>query len=208
MLENFPVYLESYTENVSPIFDELQKHMFTKKPVYSAKIVRYALLLRYTSIQSYRMLPEHYPLLSLSLLHKISSGTIDTVKCAQTLRNEGKISRDVCLMFNEIYLQKCEEYFAGDLIGCNSEGELYKGLVCFMIVGLKNSIPYVIKSSPETKINADWLKEELVDCLGTFSKSGFNVRVIVCDNHPSNVLSFKNLLQHFSQDPDELFIWN
>ena len=36
----------SYIENVSPIFDKLQKHMFPKKPVYSAKIVRYALLLR------------------------------------------------------------------------------------------------------------------------------------------------------------------
>ena len=70
MLENFPpVYLESYIKNISPIFDELQKPKFTKKPVYSAEIVRYALLLRYTSIQSYRMLLEHFPLPSLSLLH-------------------------------------------------------------------------------------------------------------------------------------------
>ena len=76
-----------------------------------------------------------------------------------------------------------------------------------MIVGLKKFISYVIKSSPETKINAGWLKEELIHCLGTLSKSGFNVRAIVCDNHPSNVSSFKNLLQHFNQDPDELFIW-
>ena len=64
-------------------------------------------------------------------------------------------------MFDEMYLQKCEEYFAGDMVGCNSKGYLYKGLVCFMIVGLKKSILYVIKSVPETKINADWLKEEL-----------------------------------------------
>ena len=118
ILENFLVYLESYIENISPIFDELQKHMFTKKTVYSAKIVRYALLLRYTSIQSYRMLLGHFPLPSLSLLHKISSSTIDGAKCAQTLRNEGKISTDVCLMFDEMYLQKCEEYFADDLVGC------------------------------------------------------------------------------------------
>ena len=110
-------------------------------------------------------------------------------------------------MFDEMYIQKCEEYFASDLVGCNSEGELYKGLVCFMIVGLKNSIPYVIKSSPKAKINADWLKEELIDCLGILSKSGFTVRAIVCDKHPSNASSFKNLLQHFNQDPDELFIW-
>ena len=81
-----------------------------------------------------------------------------------------------------MYLQKCEKYFAGDLVICNSEGELYKGLVCFMIVGLKNSIPYVINSCPEIKINADWLKEELIDCLGILFKYSFNV--IVCDNHP------------------------
>ena len=36
------------------------------------------------------------------------------------------------------------------MIGCDNEGELYKGIVCFMIVGLKESIPYVINSSPET----------------------------------------------------------
>ena len=86
------------------------------------------------------MLLEHFTLLSLSLLHKISSGTIYALKCAQTQRNEYK---------------KCE-YFAGDLVGCNSEDEFYKRLVRFMIVGLKNSIPYVIKSYLETKINADW----------------------------------------------------
>ena len=80
MLENFPVYLVSYTERISAIFYELQNHMFSKKPACSAEIVRYALLLRYTSIQSYRMLLEHFPLPSLSLLHKISSGTIETVK--------------------------------------------------------------------------------------------------------------------------------
>ena len=79
MLENFHVYLESYIENISSIFDELQKHMFTKKPVYSAEILRCALLLQYISIQSYRMLLEHFPLPSLSLLRKISSGTIDAV---------------------------------------------------------------------------------------------------------------------------------
>ena len=148
-----------------------------------------------------------FPLPSLSLLHKISSDRIDVVKCAQTLRNEDKISGDVCLMFDEMYLQKCDKYFAGDLLDCNSDVELYKGLVCFMTVGLKNSIPYMIDSSPETEINADWLKVELIDCLMILSKSRFNVTAIVFDNHPMNVSSFRNLLQHFNQDPDELFIW-
>ena len=67
-----------------------------------------------------------------------------------------------------------------------------------MIVGLKNSIPYVIKSSLETKVNPDWFKEEFIDYLGVLPQSGFIVRAIVCDNFPSNVSSFKNLLQHFN----------
>ena len=61
--------------------------------------------------------------------------------------------------------------------------------------------------SIRTKTNADWLKEEFIDCLGILSQPGFSVRAIVCDNHSSNVSSFKNLLQDFKQDPDELFTW-
>ena len=41
ILVNFPLYLESYIGEISPIFDELQKHMFTKKPVYLVEIRRF-----------------------------------------------------------------------------------------------------------------------------------------------------------------------
>ena len=68
-----------------------------------------------------------------------------------------------------------------------------------MIVSLKESVPYVIKSSPESNIDANWLKAELLDSLG------IRVRASVCDNHPSNVTSFKKLLEHISQNPDELY---
>ena len=72
------------------------------------------------------MLLEQFPLLSLSLLHKINSGMIDAVKCAQTLRNEGKLFNDVCLIIEQTHFQICEEYFAGQLVEFESEGELYK----------------------------------------------------------------------------------
>ena len=39
-------------------------------------------------------------------VHKISIGTKDAVKFAQTLRNAGKISDDVCLLLDELYLRK------------------------------------------------------------------------------------------------------
>ena len=51
------------------------------------------------------------------------------------------------MIFDEIYLQKSQEYFWGEMISCDDEGELYKGIACFMIIGLKESIPYMMKSS-------------------------------------------------------------
>ena len=130
-------------------------------------------MLRYTSIQSYKVLTQDFPLPSLSLLQKISSGTIDAVKCENALRIEVKISEDVCLIFHEMYLQKCQEYSGGEMIGYDGEGELYKGVVCFMIVGLKESIPYVIKSFSETNIEANWLKTELLGSLEFLCNCGF-----------------------------------
>ena len=105
-----------------------------------------------------------------------------------------------------MYLQKSQEYFGGEMIGGDDEGELYKDIICFMIVGSKESIPYVIKSSPETNIDANWLKTELLDSLKIPSNCGFRVKAIVCDNHPVNVSSFKKLLEHVIQNLDELYM--
>ena len=77
----------------------------------------------------------------MSLLKKkIGKEKIDVIKYAQALK-DGKISEAICLLFDEMYLQKCEEYFGGGLIGSDENGELYKEIVCFMIVRLKESIP-------------------------------------------------------------------
>ena len=59
MLENFPTYLESQEENFS-IFDELKKRQFKKNLVYSSEVIQYVLLLRYTSLQSYKLLLDEF----------------------------------------------------------------------------------------------------------------------------------------------------
>ena len=41
-------------------------------------------------------------------------------------------------MFDEMYLQKCEEYCGGETIGANENNEL--GLLAFMIIGLKEYV--------------------------------------------------------------------
>ena len=91
MLGHFPVYLESYIENIFPIFDELQKHVHKETCLINRNQEIYALLLPYTCIKSYRMLKGNFPLPSLSLLHKIRSGRIDSVISPQTYKNEGNV---------------------------------------------------------------------------------------------------------------------
>ena len=45
MLENFPAYLISQTEKFDSLFEELREYKFKKRPVYSASVIRFALLL-------------------------------------------------------------------------------------------------------------------------------------------------------------------
>ena len=72
------------------------------------------------------MLLEDFPLPSLSLLNKIIKRKIDLTKYAQALIKDSKISQDIYLWFDEMYLQKCEKYFGGELIGSDENGELDK----------------------------------------------------------------------------------
>ena len=81
-----------------------------KKKRTSFNIIRYSLLLRYSSLQTYRLLIKEFPFPSLYLLKKITEGQLDAVKCTKYLKSQGVISEDIVLMFDEMYLQKCEEY--------------------------------------------------------------------------------------------------
>ena len=57
------------------------------------------------------------------------------------------------LIIDEMRLQNSVQYHSTNFSGQDEEGNIYKGIVNFMIVTLKQSIPVVIKSYPETKMN-------------------------------------------------------
>ena len=128
------------------------------------------------------------------------------MKSARLLKENGCISEDVILMFDEMYLDKCEEYAGGETYGADENGDLFKGIMSFMIVGLKSSVPYVVKTCPEKQITGDWVKKSLLDCLKSLQESGFNVRGVVSDDHSTNVNAYSELLKDFGQSPDDLFI--
>ena len=39
---------------------------------------------------------------------------------------------------------------------------------------------YVVKALPEKKLDGEWLKSELLNCLNTSHKNEFNIRGVVC----------------------------
>ena len=158
MLDNFPAYIESFTSlhQSSAILEELrQRENYHPKgrPPYSSSLLRYSLLLRYTSPQCYRQLLQHFPLPSFSLLKKLNSKGVHAMKAAEVLLHQDSISSDVILMADEMYLQKGAQFHGGEFVGANSDGELFGGIMVFMIVGLKKSIPIIVRALPETSLN-------------------------------------------------------
>ena len=73
-------------EQTFSILEELEELKFKKKRIFSSSVIRYSLLLRYTSLQTYRLLMKEFPFPSLSLLKKITEGQLDAVKCAKSLK--------------------------------------------------------------------------------------------------------------------------
>ena len=111
------------------------------------------------------------------------------------------------LLHGEIYVQKSEEYVGGMSYGTDANGHLCKGVVSFMIAGLKSNVPYNIRSVPEIEIKGNWLKEKILRVIDVLHDVGFNVRGVVCDHHPSNVSAFREIVSDYAKKDDELRVW-
>ena len=96
-------------------------------------MLRYALLLRYTSVQAYKLLLQQFPLPSLSVLKKLTEGEIEPLKAAKVSLEQGNIGTNVVLLLDEVYLQTDSQYQDGKLVDADNEGNLYKSVMTFMI---------------------------------------------------------------------------
>ena len=192
-LNNFPNAIRVVSEEIEcsrSLLNEMldiSNYQAKGQPPYSSAMIRFALHLRYTSLQSYKLLLEKFPLPSISTLHRIQAGGVDSLKAAKKLPEKGHISSDVSLMVDEMFLQKEASYQSGDYVGEDKEGELD------------------IQAIPEVTITGEWLAEKISASLHSLAQTGFTVRGIVTDNHNSNVNAFKSLKQKFGKG-DQLFI--
>ena len=101
-------------------------------------------------------------MLSLPLLNEIQQGDVDALKVV-TVHGKVFFSCDCILMIDEMYLQKSAQYQPGEHVGVDMEGNLYKGIVAFLVVGLKLSIPFVVQTIPEVTFNGQWVAETFRD---------------------------------------------
>ena len=69
---------------------------------YPSVVLRFSLLLRYTSNSAYKFLNKFIPLPSERLLKKLNLHTIDSSKALCTLRNKSLIGNDVVILLDEI----------------------------------------------------------------------------------------------------------
>ena len=95
MMQNFPNDVKLQGEQTFSILEELKELKFKKKRIFSSSVIRYSLLLRYTFLQTYRLLMKEFPSPSSSLSKKITEGQLDAVKCTNFLKSQGLISEDV-----------------------------------------------------------------------------------------------------------------
>ena len=124
----------------------------------------------------------------------------------KTLKENKSISENVTLLFDEMYLQKCKEYVDCEMVETDEDGELYKGVVCFMIIALKSNIPDIISTVPGKEIRGKWHKDKLLRCMQALQNISFNFRGVVCDDHSTNVSAYKKFLAEYSDSPVELYI--
>ena len=67
---------------------------------------------------------------------KLNKGGMKPLKAVKVLLDQGKIG-DTVLLLDEIYLQKDVQYQGSKLVGVDSEGNLFKGVMKFIINSLK-----------------------------------------------------------------------
>ena len=80
------------------------------------------------------------------------------MKSLRVLLRQEKVDSQSMLLIDEMYLQKSCRYHGGKFCGKDEHREFHNGIVVFMVVGLRKSIPYVIK----TKISGEWLNLQII----------------------------------------------
>ena len=102
-----------------------------------------------------------------------------------------------------MYLQKDVQFEQCKLIGCDDNGNLFKAIMTFVIVGKRKNVPFVVKAVPESKIDGKWLSGQIMEGMQSLHEIGFHVRAVILDNYLSNVSVFNKLFSKYGNESHE-----
>ena len=121
--------------------------------------------------------------------NKIQQGGVEMLNVLKILHEEVSLACDCILMIDEMYLRKSAQYQSREYVGVDEEG-----IITFMAVGLKQSIPFV--AIPEVIFNGHWPVEKVSDNIDNLIEFGLYVRSKkVTVNHSANVNAFAALIK-------------
>ena len=84
---------------------------------------------------------------------------------------------------------------SGKYEGVDEKGDLYKGIVAFMVLGLKQSIPFFAQAIREVTFYGQWLADKFIDNIDNLIEVRLCVRSIITDNHSANVNAISALIK-------------
>ena len=142
------------------------------------------------------------------LLKKLKSHTIDNSKALCTLRNKLLIGNDVVILLDEMYLHTQVQFDGKSVIGCDGDLNMFKSILCLMVVSLKKTIPYVIKAIPIVRLTFFDVYNGILNCISILNEGKFHVRGVIAYNHSTNVKAYKVLVKNFPLDDREYCIKN
>ena len=142
------------------------------------------------------------------LLKKFKSHTIDSSKALCTLRNKLLIGNDVVIQLDEMYLQTQVQFDGKSVIGCDGDLNIFKSILCFMVVSLKKTIPYVMIAIPIVRLTFLDVYNGILNCISILNEGKFHFRGVIADNHSTNVKAYNVLVKNFPLDDRKYCINN
>ena len=108
--------MDSIPSDILEELNDIKYKLPDSNPKYSANLLRYALLLYFSSPQSYRVLLQQLLFPSEIMLRKLASGGVDAMKACELLFKEGHIDKDVIILLDEKNIQKEVQFVGGKYI--------------------------------------------------------------------------------------------
>ena len=107
-----------------------------------------------------------------------------------------------------MYLQTQVQFDEKSVIGCDSDLNMFKSILCFMVVLLKKTIPYAINAIPIVRLTFLDVYNGILNCISVLNDGNFRVRGVIADNHSTNVKAYKVLVKNFPLDNRKYCIKN